>query len=457
MKTEQLIDCEGITLESNKPFAFSCCDCGLTHHMVIVSEDGKPVGFAVKRVAATPPGGAGDGLDEAAFLERFERNVEVRNDHCAAILAVGAGGSVGAVPEGYALVPVRLTQEMDDVIANEGWQWEDLLAAAGAITLEQYDEVAATPATEQAAPAASVPAGGGEAERAQAECDAITELNHAQWLALENVRTLASRHRKEEWAQHMLRFCDAAGNAAQTFRAAPLQPQDGKDARTDSVHLGSGASGEVHAPGPTDAPRWQVGTWTLTAPDGRTWQADSPLKACSDEQRDRIPAEVALKRIFDACDNDHDWQPIETAPKDGTRVILSWGGKSINGFYLDNSRTSTPWAGWRVESMVAQPAGRPTHWQPFPDALSDAAIQASKGSDRREGGGGGGGEMSAVYSCPECGSEAAPVSVVGDLSILRALLVEWLDGMYDGPDFLRRVKLAVGDGLKLATKNGEPS
>ena len=53
--------------------------------------------------------------------------------------------------------------------------------------------------------------------------------------------------------------------------------------------------------------------------------------------------------------------------------------------------------------------------------------------------------------------QAAPVSVVGDSSILRALLVEWLDGMYDGPDFLRRVKLAVGDGLKLATKNGEPS
>lgn len=27
-------------------------------------------------------------------------------------------------------------------------------------------------------------------------------------------------------------------------------------------------------------PPHQVGTWTLTAPDGRTWQADSPLKAC---------------------------------------------------------------------------------------------------------------------------------------------------------------------------------
>lgn len=58
MKTEQLIDCEGITLESAKPFAFSCCDCGLTHHMSIVSEDGRPVGFAVKRIAEpAPPAG----------------------------------------------------------------------------------------------------------------------------------------------------------------------------------------------------------------------------------------------------------------------------------------------------------------------------------------------------------------------------------------------------------------
>jgi hypothetical protein len=53
----------------------------------------------------------------------------------------------------------------------------------------------------------------------------------------------------------------------------------------------------------SDAPRWQEGMWTLTAPDGRMWQADSPLKACSAEQRGRIPPEVALKRIFDALDD----------------------------------------------------------------------------------------------------------------------------------------------------------
>lgn len=53
-----------------------------------------------------------------------------------------------------------------------------------------------------------------EVERLKAECDAIAELNHAQWLALENVRLLAARNRKEDWGQHMLRFCEEAGNSA---------------------------------------------------------------------------------------------------------------------------------------------------------------------------------------------------------------------------------------------------
>jgi len=46
----------------------------------------------------------------------------------------------------------------------------------------------------------------------------------------------------------------------------------------------------------------QTGTWTLIAPDGRTWTAESPLKVCAAEQRDRIPAEIMLQRIFEAVD-----------------------------------------------------------------------------------------------------------------------------------------------------------
>ncbi len=46
-------------------------------------------------------------------------------------------------------------------------------------------------------------------------------------------------------------------------------------------------------------PPHQSGEWTLTAPDGRTWKADSPLKCCGLEQRERVPANVALARIVE--------------------------------------------------------------------------------------------------------------------------------------------------------------
>jgi hypothetical protein len=60
-------------------------------------------------------------------------------------------------------------------------------------------------------------------------------------------------------------------------------------------------------------PPAQSGTWTLTAPDGRTWQADSPLKACGLEQRERVPAGVALARIVEEMER----FDAESAPEPG--------------------------------------------------------------------------------------------------------------------------------------------
>jgi hypothetical protein len=73
-----------------------------------------------------------------------------------------------------------------------------------------------------------------------------------------------------------------------------------------------------------------------------------------------------------------EWQPIETAPKDGTRVILGWPGGGVRyGFYLDNSHTSGPWAGWRGPSMeLPFPSPPPTHWQPLPAPPSAAPGEA---------------------------------------------------------------------------------
>jgi hypothetical protein len=47
--------------------------------------------------------------------------------------------------------------------------------------------------------------------------DAAAELNKLR-NALENVRMLASRHAKEDWAQHMLRFCNDVGVKANPLR-----------------------------------------------------------------------------------------------------------------------------------------------------------------------------------------------------------------------------------------------
>ena len=41
----------------------------------------------------------------------------------------------------------------------------------------------------------------------------------------------------------------------------------------------------------TPTPKPQGGMWTLTAPDGRTYQADSPLRCCGLEQREPQVAE----------------------------------------------------------------------------------------------------------------------------------------------------------------------
>ena len=124
----------------------------------------------------------------------------------------------------------------------------------------------------------------------------------------------------------------------------------------------------------TSTPSPQQGIWTLTAPDGRTWQADSPLKAVSAEQRERVPAKVAVERIFAACEEAQPavlavpgWRPIESAPKDGTVIILG---------YLPNPRIDRhvyegKWhelQGWWTSVNGFMVHNDATHWMPLPAA-----------------------------------------------------------------------------------------
>jgi len=56
------------------------------------------------------------------------------------------------VQDGMVLVPKRMTKAMQEVADTEGWQWEDLLAAAEAITEDEYNEIATSPSAQPAMP-----------------------------------------------------------------------------------------------------------------------------------------------------------------------------------------------------------------------------------------------------------------------------------------------------------------
>lgn len=43
------ITARGTTVKSAEPLLLACCDCGLVHKVVLVSEDQKPIGLAMKR------------------------------------------------------------------------------------------------------------------------------------------------------------------------------------------------------------------------------------------------------------------------------------------------------------------------------------------------------------------------------------------------------------------------
>ena len=60
-----------------------------------------------------------------------------------------------------------------------------------------------------------------------------------------------------------------------------------------------------------------------------------------------------------------EWQPTETAPKDGTRLLL-WATGAFNGCVVGrySSRANNRGGGWLADRFVIS---KPSHWMPLPD------------------------------------------------------------------------------------------
>lgn len=76
----------------------------------------------------------------------------------------------------------------------------------------------------------------------------------------------------------------------------------------------------------------QVGIWTLVAPDGRKWEADSPIHCCRDEQKERVPPQVAIERLAEALADTDKELACEIAQEILNNYgVLAHDGNMLNG------------------------------------------------------------------------------------------------------------------------------
>lgn len=68
------------------------------------------------------------------------------------------------------------------------------------------------------------------------------------------------------------------------------------------------------------------------------------------------------------------WQPIERAPKDGTRILASINGDVNVTFWLE--QTKAWWNGYTGHAL--QEDSQPTHWQPLPAPPADHSLTGQK-------------------------------------------------------------------------------
>jgi hypothetical protein len=132
-------------------------------------------------------------------------------------------------------------------------------------------------------------------------------------------------------------------------------------------------------------PRPQEGTWTLQAPDGRTFTGDSPIRCIHAEITERVPPQVALGRIARSMNEEPDEAPDEpvvavtqadvTAARE---IILECTGKAVLSGGGHAKREDRGWVYRRLCQAATLLLGDVAAPPPAPAALTDAVVKAAR-------------------------------------------------------------------------------
>lgn len=107
----------------------------------------------------------------------------------------------------------------------------------------------------------------------------------------------------------------------------------------------------------------------------------------SDGLPDVLNVHANIRELKAKCaelERDAGWRPIETAPKDGSEVLLYLGTPWSK---IEKARWYAPWSNWQCGVIPSDPAREemygigsavPTHWMPLPVAPISAHQAGSK-------------------------------------------------------------------------------
>lgn len=66
------------------------------------------------------------------------------------------------------------------------------------------------------------------------------------------------------------------------------------------------------------------------------------------------------------------WRPIDTAPKDGTHILLTQGRDVAEGFWNTNPNATRMPPYWATYRIIGKYGEQPSHWMPLPKAPEPA-------------------------------------------------------------------------------------